>query len=93
MKTLVGKIGFVVALALPAMASAQGKMSDADYCKALGDKYKTYVSNMQSGRSPMPEPADVQVAVDNCKSGNTAAGIPVLEQRLKNAKIDLPPRG
>lgn len=93
MKTLVCKIGFVLAVVVPAVASAQGKMSDADYCKALGDKYKTYVSNMQSGRSPMPEPADVQVAVDNCKSGNTAAGIPVLEQRLKNAKIDLPPRG
>jgi predicted lipid-binding transport protein (Tim44 family) len=93
MKTLVGKIGFVVALAMPAMASAQGKMSDADYCKALGDKYKTYFSNMQSGRSPMPEPADVQVAMEQCKAGNTAAGIPVLEQRLKNGKVDLPPRG
>ena len=93
MKTLVCKIGFVLAMAVPAVASAQGKMSDADYCKALGDKYKTYVSNMQSGRSPMPEPADVQVAVDNCNKGNMAAGIPVLEQRLKNAKVDLPPRG
>ena len=93
MKTLVCKIGVVLAVAVPAVASAQGKMSDADYCKALGDKYKTYVSNMQSGRSPMPEPADVQVAVENCSKGNTAAGIPVLEQRLKNAKVDLPPRG
>lgn len=92
MNRLVSKVGFVVALALPVMASAQDKMSDADYCKALGDKYKTYVSNLQSGRSPMPEPADIQVAVENCKAGNTAAGIPVLEQRLKNARIDLPPR-
>ena len=93
MKTLVARIGFVVAVALPALASAQGKMSDADYCKALGAKYQTYVSNMQSGRSPMPEPADIQVAQEQCKAGNTAAGIPVLEQRLKNAKVDLPPRG
>jgi hypothetical protein len=28
-----------------------------------------------------------------CKTGNTAAAIPVLEQKLRNAKIDLPSRG
>ena len=53
----------------------------------------TYVSNMQSGRSPMPESADVRVAMDQCKSGKATAGIPVLEQKLRNAKVDLPPRG
>lgn len=93
MKRLVGKFGFVVVLVLPAAASAQGGISDADYCKALGDRYRTYVSNLQSGRSPMPEPAEVQAAMQQCKDGNTAAGIPVLEQRLRNARIDLPPRG
>jgi hypothetical protein len=31
--------------------------------------------------------------MDQCKTGNTAAGIPVLEQKLRNAKVDLPPRG
>jgi hypothetical protein len=59
----------------------------------LGDKYQTYVSNMQSGRSPMPESPDVRIAIDQCNKGNTAAGIPVLEQKLRNAKVDLPPRG
>jgi hypothetical protein len=80
-------------MSIPMIASAQTKMSDADYCKALGDKYQTYVANMQSGRSPMPESADIRVAMDQCKSGNTTAGIPVLEQKLRNAKVELPPRG
>ena len=92
MKTSVGRLGFVVALALPAVSSAQGRMSDAEYCKVLAEKYQTYVSNIQSGQSPMPDPAQIQAAVENCRSGNTAAGIPVLERRLRNARIDLPPR-
>ena len=28
-----------------------------------------------------------------CKAGDSVSAIPVLEQRLRNAKIDLPPRG
>lgn len=76
-----------------AVVSAAAQADDASYCKALGEKYMTYVSNMQSGRSPMPESPDVRVAIDQCNKGNTAAGIPVLEQKLRNAKIDLPPRG
>jgi hypothetical protein len=79
-----------LAVSMPMVASAQA--SDAVYCKALGEKYQTYVSNMQSGRSPMPESPDVRIAMDQCKTGNTAAGIPVLEQKLRNAKVDLPPR-
>ena len=81
-----------LAAALAVLSSA-ARADDAGYCKALGEKYMTYVSNMQSGRSPMPESPDVRVAIDQCNKGNTAAGIPVLEQKLRNARIDLPPKG
>ena len=82
-----------LAAALAVVSTAvQAQGNDATYCKALADKYTTYISNMQSGRSPMPESPDVRVAIDQCSKGNTAAGIPVLEQKLRNAKIDLPPR-
>jgi hypothetical protein len=76
-----------------AVVSTAARADDASYCKALGDKYMTYVSNMQAGRSPMPESPDVRIAIEQCNKGNTAAGIPVLEQKLRNARIDLPPRG
>jgi hypothetical protein len=91
MKLSIKCAGAALAMAVPLAAFAQG--NEAAYCKALGDKYQTYVSNMQSGRSPMPESPDVRIAIDQCSKGNTAAGIPVLEQKLRNAKVDLPPRG
>ncbi len=86
-------ICLAAALAVVSTMAVQAQGNDAAYCKALADKYTTYVSNMQSGRSPMPESPDIQVAIDQCKKGNTAAGIPVLEQKLRNAKLDLPPKG
>jgi hypothetical protein len=38
-------------------------------------------------------PADGNIAISQCRSGNTAAGIPVLEKLLRNAGFDLPKRG
>jgi hypothetical protein len=67
--------------------------TDAAYCKALTEKYETYISNMAVDRSPGPGTVDGSVAIAQCKNGNTAAGIPVLERKLRDARIDLPPRG
>ena len=80
-----------VAALLPFSAAAQ--TSDADYCKALTQKYETYISNMSVDRSPGPGTVDGSVAIAQCKNGNTAAGIPVLERKLCDSRIDLPPRG
>jgi hypothetical protein len=76
---------------IPFGASAQS--SDADYCRALIQKYETYVANMSIGHTPGSPTIDGSVAVTQCKDGNTAAGIPVLERKLRDAKVDLPPRG
>lgn len=73
---------------LPMTASA--KADDAAYCEALIYKYNTYVA-IRSGRS-VAGTVDGNVAVEQCKAGNTAAGIPVLEQKLRDAKVDLPSR-
>ena len=89
MKTINWLVPALAAL-LPFGAAAQ--TSDADYCKALTQKYEAYVSNMAVGRSPTATAADGTVAIAECKAGNTAAGIPVLERKLRDAKVDLPPR-
>jgi hypothetical protein len=83
---------------MPAFAAllsfgASAQTTDADYCKALTQKYETYISNMSVDRSPGPGTVDGSVAIAQCKNGNTAAGIPVLERKLRDARIDLPPRG
>jgi len=80
-----------LAALLPFGASAQ--TSDADYCKALTQKYETYVSNMSVGHSAGSGTIDASVAISQCRDGNRASGIPVLEKRLRDARIDLPPRG
>ena len=90
MKSINWPVAAMAAL-LPFGASAQ--TSDADYCKALTQKYETYVSNMSVGRSAGSGTIDASVAISQCKDGNTAAGIPVLEKRLRDARIDLPPHG
>ena len=57
------------------------------------EKYEAYLPNTTIGRSPHPDSVDGRVAVEQCKTGNAVAAIPVLEQKLRNAKIALPPRG
>jgi hypothetical protein len=78
------------ALLLPAAAFAQ--MNDADYCRALSQRYQTLVGSVERGHNPQPAPVDAEAAIEQCKAGNTAAGIPVLEQKLRDAKVDLPKR-
>jgi hypothetical protein len=61
-----------------------GGMSDAEYCAALSAKYREY--------RPSQIDEEAAAAMAKCEAGNTAAGIPVLERHLTNAKIALPSR-
>ena len=71
-----------VSIALPFAAFAQS--ADAKYCEALSVEYRKLNKSSDSGAA-----AD---AMANCKAGNTAAGIPVLEKALTDEKVTLPPR-
>lgn len=74
---------------LPAAASAQS--SNSSYCAALVQKYEQYL-DMNTGHTRQPQSLDAQASVEKCKAGD-ASGIPAIEKALRNAKIDLPPRG
>jgi len=74
---------------LPLAAMAQ--RNDAAYCNALIEKYQAHVVPMY-GRGSMPPPIDGDQAVAQCKAGDAAGGIPVLERKLRNAGFDLPKR-
>jgi len=76
------------ALAVPAAAQS----ADAEYCGALTRLYYRYVIKINS-QSPNTGSLDGNVAVAQCRAGDTAAGIPVLEQKLRNNGISLPARG
>lgn len=80
----------LLATSLPSAALAQ--VDDAAYCGALIQKFQRYVIKTGS-QSPNTGSLDGNVAVEQCRAGNTAAGIPVLEKRLRGAGIELPARG
>jgi hypothetical protein len=97
MQSLGRTIAVAVGLALPITASAQpASHSDQAYCTALSNTYVRYIGhdedyshNLMYLRGSL----DAQVAVAQCKQGNTAAAIPVLEKTLIAQKFTLPPRG
>ena len=78
-----------LALSLPLAASAA--TDDATYCNAPVTQYESLVANRSGGRSTNQSGVETSVALDQCKNGNPA-GIPVLEQKLRDSKVDLPSR-
>jgi hypothetical protein len=88
-------LAFVALLAagLPLQAQGRGSSADLRYCAALSQLYMTDVGN------PQTEPRNIRrndVAGDNvvaqCREGNAAGAIPVLERKLVDIRISLPAR-
>jgi hypothetical protein len=82
MKTTLTYIVVCASFALPFAAMAA--MTDAQYCDALSEAYRKFNTQATSGVE-----AD---AMAQCKTGNSAAAIPVLEKALKDGKVTLPSR-
>ena len=85
--------GHLFLLAALAGFSAQPSMaqsSDLAYCNTLYDMAVRYRGRQINGESK-PDP-DMIVALEQCKHGQAAAGIATLEQRLRSANMNLPPR-
>jgi len=83
MKIQLASLIIGASLVLPATAFAQ-----SSYCEALSHQYQKYVGSAQD-RHPQGTPADITAAMSKCDT-DSASAIPVLENALKNAKIDLP---
>ena len=75
---------------LPVVAQAQASANDMAYCAELSNLYRRYLGNSGEGRQ-FPD-VSASVAMDDCQKGNTAAGIPVLEKKLRDARFTLPKR-
>ena len=79
---------FLVLAALASAPLAQAQSDDTAYCTQLSQLYRRYVQNATGRR------VDVEAlqALDDCSRGKAASAIPVLEKRLRDAKIT-PPGG
>jgi hypothetical protein len=85
-------ICLISGLALAADLPASAQSNDAQYCNALTSEYQQYLSSNGSGKhAGIDQNATARVAIDKCKVGDFS-GIPVLEQELRNAKLELPSR-
>ena len=84
-------VQWTAALALLLPFSTVAHADDVTYCQALAAKYQATLVK-SSGPNPNPGTAEGNVAAYQCSQGNTS-GIPVLERKLRDGKIELPARG
>jgi hypothetical protein len=88
----------VAGMCIAASSNAQSTMSDEVYCQALAKLYMTYVGSVGGSLggdySNGPGAADVdgKVAIAQCQEGNPGPAIPVLEQKLRDGRVAVPPR-
>ena len=80
----------VLALSLAGTAMAQQGVSDLSYCENLYAIYDRYIA--PRGESRSTSGVDAIAAVEQCRRGNTAAGIAVLEKKLRDGLFSLPRR-
>jgi hypothetical protein len=90
MKTLYACLIASVAFGLPSFASAQSP--DTKYCSALADKYSGFLVATKRQRAEDPQTVSARAGMEQCRAGNPAVGIPLLESGLRNAGLDLPSR-
>lgn len=64
---------------------------DASYCAELGSLARRYLGSAGAMGGMGADP-DTQQAIQDCNNGNTARGIPVLEQKLRASGFTLPKR-
>ena len=74
-------------LSSPAVAQSD----DTAYCAQLGALALRYTGSAGGQGGLRPDFTTVG-AIDDCRKGNTAAGIPVLEKTLRNNGFTLPKR-
>ncbi len=91
-RTLAGLALFAGALAgTLAAPPALAADDDAAYCQKLGQMATRFTGSAGAEGRMSPDLA-VQGAIEDCRRGRYAAGIAVLERRLRSNGFTLPPR-
>ncbi len=72
-------------------SAAVAQSDDAAYCAQLGSLALRYTGSAGGNGGLRPDFTTLE-AIDDCNKGNTAAGIPVLEKKLRSNGFTLPKR-
>jgi hypothetical protein len=86
---------FLLALLLPATVLAQSSAADIAYCNRLADLYERYIgrNEFSPSRSYGRGSLEGDVASTQCRKGQPAQAIPVLERVIRGNGFTLPPKG
>jgi hypothetical protein len=93
-RLLFGFVGMTALMVgLPLQAQGRAAPADVRYCAALSDLYMRYIGNPEQ-RPGNVRRSDIEAdtAVAQCRAGDTAIAIPVLERKLTANKFTLPAR-
>ena len=82
-------LGAIALLLLPLATWAQA--NDSAYCAELAELVLRYAGSPDGNGGTRPDFATIE-AIENCNKGNTAAGIRVLEQKLRSNGFTVPRR-
>ena len=85
--TLAVVTALLTAAAYAPSSYAQDLANDQVYCRWLINEY-----TMGMPRSQTSESLSTSVAIDQCRSGDPEAAIPVLEHMMRNRGFSVPPR-
>ena len=87
MRTMIALLVVVVSLG---MSGAPAQTGDLAYCERLYELWVRYVPTLSKGHDSGT--FEALASVDQCRQGDTAAGIAALEKKLRDNRFTLPVR-
>ena len=85
------RLTFLVLLTALLTGQALAQSDDAAYCKKLGEYATRYLGDPGGNGGTRPD-FDIMEGIDKCNKGNTAAGIAILEKKIRSKGFTPPAR-
>jgi len=85
------RLTFLIPLSVLLASEAVAQSDDAAYCKKLGDYATRYLGDASGNGGTRPD-FDIMEGVDKCNKGNSAAGIAILEKKIRSKGFTPPAR-
>ncbi len=85
------RLTFLVLLSALLASEGMAQSDDAAYCKKLGDYATRYLGDPGGNGGTRPD-FDIMEGISKCNKGNTAAGIAILEKKIRSKGFTPPAR-
>ena len=85
------RLTFLMLLTALLASQAMAQSDDAAYCKKLGEYATRYLGDPGGNGGTRPD-FDIIDGIGKCNKGNTAAGIAILEKKIRSKGFTPPPR-